>query len=106
MTEGNNGAMRAALNTDPALTRDLIALQFQLELFERALGQSREAASNLVERQVNTITLTDAPDFRVNLIRDVLAVSTAFEALGVHANALLAAIERVAPVTSAATPTS
>jgi hypothetical protein len=106
MTEETNGAPRAALSADRVLMRDLIALQLQLELFERALNLNREATENLVQRQVIAIPLTDEPDYRLNLIHDVMAVTVAFEGLSVHAHELLAAIERVAPVTSAATPTS
>ena len=98
MNDTDNGAARAALNADPVLARDVIALQLQLELFQRALNLNRGATENLVQQQVNSIPLTDEPDYRLKLIRDVLAVSTAFEALSVHAKELLTAIQNVAPV--------
>ena len=98
MNDTDNGAARAALNADPVLARDVIALPLAMEVFQRTLDQHHEAVETLVQRQVNEIPLTDEPDFRLNLIRDVLAVRTAFEALTVHAKALLAAIQSVAPV--------
>jgi len=98
MNDTDNGAPRAALDADLVPMRQLIALRLQIELFERALDQHREAVETLGQRQVNEIPLTNETAFRLNLIRDVLAVSTAFAALSVHANALLAAIENVVPV--------
>ena len=106
MPKKDNDALRAVLITDRALRRDLIALQFQIELFAHALAEHHEAVESLVQRQVCTITLTDEPDYRLNLIRDISAVHMALQGISVHGRELLAAIERVAPVTSAATPTS
>ena len=106
MPNKNNGALRAVLITDRVLRRDLIALQFQIKLFEHALAEHYDAVEALVQRQVNEIPLSDEPDYRRNLIHDIFAVHMALQGVTVHGRELLAAIERVAPVTSAATPNS
>lgn len=106
MNDENNGAARAALTADLVPTRDLIALKLQREFFQRVLAEHHEAVENLVQRQVNEIPLVDEPDYRLNLIRDISAVHMALQGVTVHGRELLSAIEKVAPVTSAATPTS
>ena len=66
MPNKNNGPLRAMLITDRVLRRDLIALQFQVELFEHALAEHHDAVEGLVQRQVNEIPLEDEPNYRAN----------------------------------------
>ena len=105
MPKKDNGALRAVLIKDRVLQRDLIALQFQIKLFESALVEHHDAVEALLQRQVNKIPLTDEPDYRLNLIRDISAVHITLLGVTVRGCELLAAIERVAPVTSEVTPT-
>ena len=97
MTNENNGAARAVVNAIAVPRHEIIALRLQAELFQQALKRSLEAAETLVQRQVVAMPMTDDPDFRRNLISDVLAVSTTLAGLSADTDALLAAIQHVAP---------
>ncbi len=104
MTNKDNSAPGAALNAASPPTRHQIALQLQLDAFQRALADHSDAVEGLVQRQVNTTTLTDAPDYRITLIRDVFNVHTGLQRLAVHGGELAAAIRRIMPGNPAPNP--
>jgi hypothetical protein len=97
MIHEDNGAVCAVLNAACVPGQDLALLRLQVGLLQQALGRSQMAAERLVERQIVAMPTADEPEFRLKLIRDVMAVSTALAALGVHTSELLATIARITP---------
>lgn len=98
MTEENNGSARAALDANLARTRHVIALQIAVENHQRTLGLTHEVIQRLVRGHIDTLPRTEDPEYRLNLIRDILVAETTFQALTLRANDLFAAIQKVAPV--------
>ena len=75
MTHEDNGAACAVLNAASLPEQDLALLRLQADLLQQALGRSQMAAERLVERQIVTMPTADEPEFRLKLIRDVIAVN-------------------------------
>ncbi len=63
-----------------------------------ALDKARTATANLVQRQCTTITLPTDPEFRINLIHDIMAVDAAFQDLAVRAETLIEVTIKLAPI--------
>jgi len=56
------------------VTRQLLTLRMMAERLVLLLSRNEEAVATLIQRQIIEIPLTDEPDYRLNLIKDIQAV--------------------------------
>ena len=76
---------------------DIVALRLQAEIVRHAITHGLSATAALLQRHVvEQPPLTD-PEFRFNLIHDVVILQTAMEQINLQAKALFDAIEETMP---------
>jgi hypothetical protein len=81
---------RAALDDNLMLTRHVIALQIAVESHQRALDLTH-GNSEARSWPYRHLPRTEDPEYRLNLIRDILIAGTTFQALSLRTNDLFAA---------------
>ena len=82
--------------------RKIVALRMKAEMFRYAIDHGLAATAALLQRQVVDQPPLSDPEFRFNLIHDVVILQTAMEQINLHAQALVDAIEQSMPPQQAA----